>query len=88
MTVWPVYVGFTTATGEPDSTDYERGQIFYELRDEQVVGHARVRLPAGEYLAHVFFYSPAERTPITTIPLPHPLRFATPGVVDVDPITM
>ncbi len=88
MTVWPVYVGFTTDLGEPDSPDYERGQIFYEMRADQIVGHARVHLPAGEYVAQVFFYSPADRLPVAIIPLAHPLRFATPGVVDVDPITM
>lgn len=100
--VWPSYVGaceqhpLLVAFCEPDSVDYQRGQIQWgpagddlprELQG-QIVGRAIIHVPAGEYTHLAYFYGP--EGPCMAGPgfaLPHPFRFAAAGVLEVYPIS-
>lgn len=100
VAVWPAYIGLATAQhathlngsaqvtlAEPiDDFNYDRGQIRWETkRDGEILGHGRVFIPAGEYSHYIFAMHPKQGMCGVT-PLEHPIRFDSPGFVDVSPI--
>ncbi|WP_457066790.1 hypothetical protein [Mycobacteroides abscessus] len=100
--VWPSYVGACTmhpllvAFSEPNSTDYQRGQIQWGLAGDdlprelqgQTVGRAQIKVPAGEYTHLAYFYGPEGPCQAGQgFQLAHPVRFAGAGVFEIYPIT-
>lgn len=87
--VWPVYMGVGESTddftlieqfGHPD---YQRGQIRWDTQpDGEIVGFARVLLPAGMYTHLMFCNGPSEML-VAIEKLEHPLMFDRPGFYDV-----
>lgn len=96
FTVWPNYIGLVNAdlgcppfsVIEPSANpDYERGQIYWELRGERIAGRARITCPAGDYTHFAFFQHPTDMRVTGLRKLPHPLRYVDPiNTLDVDPI--
>ena len=95
ITVWPAYIGICAedpgpgpiAHGEPDSTDYRRGQIHWAMESAEIVGRAAIHAPAGQYTHMAYFSGPEGPCMSGKMQLPHPIWFAKPGVIDVYPIT-
>lgn len=90
--VWPVYVGMGESTdgitlleyaGHPD---YQRGMITWEPDPGgDLIGRARILLPAGLYTHILFCHGPVEMV-IGVEQLEHPLVFKTAGIFDLNPI--
>lgn len=96
LIVWPAYIGAVNAElglppfalAEPEvGEEYQRGQINWGYRDGQIVGRARVLLPAGRFTHWVYFQHPTDRAITGVKKMPHDLVFKLArNIVDVDPI--
>jgi len=89
--VWPAHVGAIAAgeltIGEPDSADYRRGQITWQVESGEVVGRAQILLPAGTYTHLCYFRTPSGPSWAgAPMQLQHPVVMDTAGVLDVYPI--
>lgn len=98
--VWPSYVGacyghpLLSVYSEPNSVDYQRGQIFWGPAGDdlpglrgQTVGRGKIAVPAGEYTHLAYFYGPEGPCQAGQgFQLPHPQRFPTAGIFEVYPI--
>lgn len=94
LIVWPTHVGVATDAGEPGtSPDYERGVVHWGPNADatvapvgDIIGRARIDVPAGEYFYWVYFHAPLGGRHCTVVPMEHPLRMPTSGVIDLYPI--
>ena len=97
LTVWPVYIGVCNAdlgmppfimANEPSGDPhYQRGQITWEYRDNQVVGRARIHCPKGRYTHYVYFQHPTDQLVTGIAKMPHDVVFTeAANILDVDPI--
>jgi len=93
--VWPVYIGAalegTTppfSIDEPINGGYQRGTILWTPVDDrrQVIGRARILLPAGTYTHFVYFHHPTKRQACGVMQMDHPFVCTELTVLDVDPI--
>jgi hypothetical protein len=88
--VWPTHIGVCTDQGEPGTSPYyERGTINWQPSKEfngQLVGEARVHVPAGEYTHYIYYHAPIGGRHASMIKMDHPIRFSTDGVLDIGPI--
>jgi len=93
--VWPAYAGVCVgdpgpgpiAYGEPEGTDYRRGQIQWAMEDGEIVGRAFVNVGVGSYTHAAYFSGPEGPRQVGKYQFPHPIRFPRPGVIELYPIT-
>lgn len=98
FTVWPPYAGLSTsdpgvgptAPGEPfEDLNYTRAMIQWRTEpDGDILGSARIYIPAGIFTHIVFFSGPGREHPLMAPAkkLDHPIVFDRPGVVELNPI--
>jgi hypothetical protein len=93
--VWPTFLGVAGQINGSDTVrepfgvpNYERGQIDWSANAAgEVVGKARVCLPAGVYTHYVFWAGPQQLSSVMGMTkLDEPVVFDRPGFLDVDPI--
>ena len=95
IAVWPAYVGACQADpgpgpvayGEPEATQYQRGQIQWGMEKDDIVGRALIHAGPGLYTHLAYFRGPEGSCMCGKIQLPHPILFRQPGVIEVYPIT-
>ena len=89
--VYPTWVGLAVDVGgtlvEPMDPEYKRGQIFWRVEGDRIVGGGGVTAPAGEYHGLVYAHTPDGPTLPGSVRLPHALPIHNTCVVEVDPIT-
>jgi hypothetical protein len=94
--VWPVYIGAALegplpphSCDEPHNGGYQRGTITWEPVPDsrQLVGRARILLPAGFYTHFVFFTHPSKPQACGVTKMAHPMDLRNPlTYVDIYPI--
>lgn len=95
VVIWPAYVGACQEDpgaspipyGEPEGTQYRRGQIQWGMADGDIVGRAYIHAEAGVYTHLAYFRGPEGPCMCGKVQLPHPIRFLRAGVIEVYPIT-
>lgn len=95
VAIWPAYVGACQADpgpgpmpyGEPEATQYRRGQIQWGMANGDIVGRAYIQAGRGMYTHLAYFRGPEGPCMCGKIQLPHPIRFPRAGVIEVYPIT-
>ena len=95
VAVWPAYVGACQEDpgpgpvpyGEPEDTQYQRGQIQWGMQDGDIVGRAVIHAGAGLYTHLAYFRGLEGPCMCGKIQLRHPIRFPRAGVIEVYPIT-
>lgn len=79
--VWPAYVGIDY---DPD----HRAQIQWRQHDDQIIGSARIAVPAGTYSTLYYFHRPRSQAATGgSVVLDEPITLLEDGVIDIDPIT-
>jgi hypothetical protein len=95
VVVWPAYVGAcqedpgpgSVPYGEPQGTEYQRGQIQWAMENGDIVGRAFIHTGAGHYTHLAYFRGPEGPCMCGEMQLPHPILFRRAGVIEVYPIT-
>lgn len=89
--VWPTYAGALMSNGEEpmSNPNYTRGQLFWEVKNDVIVGHCRILIPKGEWEYIIYCHHPSEPKFVASQRLAHPLRIEDPdgGWIDLDNIT-
>ncbi len=95
VAVWPTYVGVCQHDpglapipyGEPQGTEYVRGQIHWGMERSEIVGRAFIHAGPGLYTHLAYFHGPEGPRMCGKVQLPHPIRIPRTTVIEVHPIT-
>ena len=95
IAVWPAYVGACQedpgpgpiAYGEPEAADYHRGQIQWDMENDEIVGRAFIHAGPGRYTHLAYFRAADGPCMCGKVQFPHPILFRQPGLIEIYPIT-
>jgi hypothetical protein len=88
--VWPNHAGAVDVNGKEPmfGLEYKRGPITWDLDDNgELIGHARIEVPAGEWQWIIYCYNPFNPGYIAVSKLDHTLLLPEPGYIDLTHIT-
>jgi hypothetical protein len=95
VAVWPTYVGVcqqdpgpgAVPYGEPQGTEYQRGQITWGMERGEIIGRAQIHAGAGMYTHLAYFHGPEGPHMCGKVQLSHPIRLSRATMITVHPIT-